>query len=215
MLDKAFKGEKRYWRWVLSLLGVMAVGFSCWGLQLDRGLTITGLSRDVSWGLYIAQFTFLVGVAASAVMVVLPYYLHNVKAFGKITIIGEFLAVAAVTMCMLFIVVDLGKPMRMLNVIALPDSQFRPVLGYGRPQWLSIPEHHHRLECSGGGKQGCASTQVGEASDLPVDPLGRLHSYGDRLPVRRFAGQALLVDRHPGRPLSGLGVLLRPRAARS
>jgi molybdopterin-containing oxidoreductase family membrane subunit len=121
MLEKAFKGDQRYWRWVLSLLAVMGVGFACWGLQLDRGLTITGLSRDVSWGLYIAQFTFLVGVAASAVMVVLPYYLHNVKAFGKITIIGEFLAVAAVTMCMLFIVVDLGKPMRMLNVLLYPS----------------------------------------------------------------------------------------------
>jgi len=121
MLEKAFKGDQRYWRWVLSLLAVMGVGFACWGLQLNRGLTITGLSRDVSWGLYIAQFTFLVGVAASAVMVVLPYYLHNVKAFGKITIIGEFLAVAAVTMCMLFIVVDLGKPMRMLNVLLYPS----------------------------------------------------------------------------------------------
>lgn len=30
------------------------------------------MSRDVSWGLYIAQFTFLVGVAASAVMLVYP-----------------------------------------------------------------------------------------------------------------------------------------------
>ncbi|HBD09792.1 MAG TPA: menaquinol oxidoreductase [Syntrophobacteraceae bacterium] len=120
MLEKAFKGEAKYWRWLLTLLGVMTVGFACWGLQLNRGLTITGLSRDVSWGLYIAQFTYLVGVAASAVMVVLPYYLHNIKVFGKITILGEFLAVSAVTMCLLFIVVDLGKPMRMLNVLLYP-----------------------------------------------------------------------------------------------
>jgi Ni/Fe-hydrogenase subunit HybB-like protein len=120
MLEKALEGDPRYWRWVLSLLAVMTVGFSCWGMQLNYGLTITGLSRDISWGLYIAQFTYLVGVAASAVMVVLPYYLHNVKSFGKITIIGEFLAVAAVTMCLLFIVVDLGKPMRMLNVLLYP-----------------------------------------------------------------------------------------------
>ena len=69
---------------------------------------------------YISQFTFLVGVAASAVMVVLPYYLHNVKVFGRITILGEFLAVASVTMCMLFIIVDLGKLMRLMNVILYP-----------------------------------------------------------------------------------------------
>jgi Ni/Fe-hydrogenase subunit HybB-like protein len=98
----------------------MGLGFAAWLTQLNRGLTITGLSRDVSWGIYIAQFTFLVGVAASAVMVVLPYYLHDVKAFGKITILGEFLAIASVTMCLLFIVVDLGKPMRLLNVLIYP-----------------------------------------------------------------------------------------------
>ena len=78
------------------------------------------MSRDVSWGIYIAQFTFFVGVAASAVMVVLPYYLHDVKQFGKITILGEFLAVAAVVMCMLFIFVDMGQPMRVLYVLLYP-----------------------------------------------------------------------------------------------
>jgi Ni/Fe-hydrogenase subunit HybB-like protein len=87
---------------------------------LNEGLGVTGMSRDVSWGLYIAQFTFLVGVAASAVMVVLPYYLHNWKVFGKITILGEFLAISSVTMCMLFIFVDMGQPARVLNVMLYP-----------------------------------------------------------------------------------------------
>lgn len=121
MLDRAFSGSQRYYRWLTVLLVFMGLGAATWMLQLNKGLTITGLSRDVSWGFYIAQFTFLVGVAASAVMVVLPYYLHDVKAFGRITILGEFLAVAAVTMCLLFIVVDLGKPMRLLNVILYPS----------------------------------------------------------------------------------------------
>ena len=79
------------------------------------------MSRDVSWGLYIAQFTFLVGIAASAVMLVLPYYLHDYKAFGKITILGEFLAVAAVVMCVTFIFVDLGQPSRVLYVLLYPS----------------------------------------------------------------------------------------------
>ncbi len=78
------------------------------------------MSRDVSWGLYIAQFTFLVGIAASAVMLVLPYYLHDYKAFGKITVLGEFLAVSAVIMCVLFIFVDLGQPSRVMNVLLHP-----------------------------------------------------------------------------------------------
>jgi Ni/Fe-hydrogenase subunit HybB-like protein len=120
MLETALKGSKRYWLLLLVLVVLHGIGASAFLYQLKKGLTVTGMSRDVSWGIYIAQFTFLVGVAASAVMVVLPYYLHNVKEFGKITILGEFLAVAAVSMCLMFIMVDLGKPMRMLNVILHP-----------------------------------------------------------------------------------------------
>ena len=120
MLELALKGSKRYYGWMTALLAVIGVGFGCYLWQLSFGLGITGMSRDVSWGFYIAQFTFLVGVAASAVMLVLPYYLHNYKAFGKITILGEFLAVSSVTMCLLFIIVDLGQPMRALNVILYP-----------------------------------------------------------------------------------------------
>jgi Ni/Fe-hydrogenase subunit HybB-like protein len=120
MLEKALVGKRSYWGWIAFLAAVIGVGFICYLRQLSFGLGITGLSRDVTWGLYIAQFTFLVGVAASAVMVVLPYYLHNFKVFGKITILGEFLAIAAVTMCMLFIFVDMGQPMRVLNVMLYP-----------------------------------------------------------------------------------------------
>ena len=87
------------------------------------GLTITGMSRDVTWGFYIAQFTFLVGIAASAVMVVLPYYLHNWKVFGRITALGEFVAISAVIMCMLFILVDMGQPARILNVFLYPSPR--------------------------------------------------------------------------------------------
>ena len=117
MIEKALTGDRRYWGWVGGLLLVIAAGTFCYVRQLDQGLGITGLSRDVTWGFYIAQMTFLVGVAASAVMVVLPYYLHDFKAFGRITILGEFLAIAAVVMCGLFIVVDLGQPGRMLNMM--------------------------------------------------------------------------------------------------
>ncbi|HOC44325.1 MAG TPA: polysulfide reductase NrfD [Thermoanaerobaculales bacterium] len=123
MLEKALAGGRGYWTWVFALLAVIGVGAACWHRQLTEGLTITGLSRDVVWGLYIAQFTFLVGVAASAVMVVLPYYMHDYRAFGRITILGELLAVAAVIMCMLFIFVDMGMPTRILNVFLYPSPR--------------------------------------------------------------------------------------------
>ncbi len=121
MLEKAFQGSKIYWTWIIFLLILITIGTYFYLLQFNTGLGITGLSRDVSWGFYIAQFTFLVGVAASAVMVVLPYYLHNYKAFGKITILGEFLAIGSVIMCMLFIFVDMGQPLRIANVFLYPS----------------------------------------------------------------------------------------------
>jgi len=120
MFEKAIVGSRRYWLWILCLVAVIAIGFANYLHQLNYGLGITGMSRDVSWGLYIAQFTFMVGVAASAVMVVLPYYLHHTKAFARVTILGEFLAIASVIMCMLFIFVDMGQPSRVLNVILYP-----------------------------------------------------------------------------------------------
>jgi molybdopterin-containing oxidoreductase family membrane subunit len=116
MLEYAIKGSKKYYGWMMMLLALIGVGFFFYLNQLDVGLGITGMSRDVSWGFYIANFTFLVGVAAGGVMVVLPYYLHDYKAFGRITILGEFLAIAAVVMCVTFILVDMGQPMRVFNV---------------------------------------------------------------------------------------------------
>ncbi len=120
MFEKALVGNRRYWIWIFCLLAVIGLGSLAYLWQLEEGLGITGMSRDVTWGLYIAQFTFFVGVAASAVMVVLPYYLHNYKAFGRVTILGEFLAISAVVMCGLFIFVDMGQPARVLNVLLYP-----------------------------------------------------------------------------------------------
>jgi molybdopterin-containing oxidoreductase family membrane subunit len=120
MLEKALSGTKRYYGLLAILAGIFALGFFFYLKQLHFGLGITGMGRDVSWGFYISQFTYLVGVAASAVMVVLPYYLHNYKAYGRVTILGEFLAVAAVSMCVTFVLVDMGRPDRVFNVFKYP-----------------------------------------------------------------------------------------------
>ncbi|MDX9835746.1 MAG: NrfD/PsrC family molybdoenzyme membrane anchor subunit [Desulfobulbus sp.] len=120
MFEKALKGNNYYWMWLAFLGFFISVGVVCYLRQYFIGLAITGMSRDVSWGLYISQFTFLVGVAAGGVMLVLPYYLHNFKTFGRITILGEFLAIAALLMCLMFIMADLGQPLRGLNVLLFP-----------------------------------------------------------------------------------------------
>lgn len=120
LFEKAIVGGRRYWFWISALMTIILAGAYFYIRQLNYGLGLTGLSRNVTWGAYIGEFTFLVGIAASAVMVVVPYYLHNHKEFGRMTVLGEFLAIAAVTMCMLFIFVDMGQPVRILNVILYP-----------------------------------------------------------------------------------------------
>ncbi|NMC51063.1 MAG: polysulfide reductase NrfD, partial [Desulfovibrio sp.] len=120
MIEKALKGSPRYWGLIIGLLCVIGLGAGFWMYQLTKGLVITDMSRDVSWGFYIAQLTYFVGVAASAVMLVLPYYFHHFKDFSKMIILGEFLAISSVLMCMLFVVVDLGQPQRMLNIVFHP-----------------------------------------------------------------------------------------------
>lgn len=121
MLERAIKGTHGYWGWLIFLLALMGIGLGCYLYQFFEGLKITGMSRDVSWGLYIGQLTYFVGIAASGVMVVLPCYLHDYKAFGRITVLGEFLAVASIIMCLLFVFVDLGNPARIMNVILYPS----------------------------------------------------------------------------------------------
>ena len=121
MLEIAIKGSKTYWLWIVFLLAVMGAGAVVYIDQFMNGLMITNMSRDVSFGFYIANFTFLVGVAAGGVMVVIPYYLHNYEKFHRITILGEFLAVASLVMCLLFVLVDVGQPTRLLNVWLYPS----------------------------------------------------------------------------------------------
>ncbi len=120
MLEKILQGDRRYWIWVSFLLAVIGVGFACYVYQCYTGLGITGMSRETSWGLYIAQFTLMVGIAASGLMVVIPKLLHHYKKFIDLVMFGEFMAIAAVVMALLFVIIDVGQPMRLFNMVLHP-----------------------------------------------------------------------------------------------
>jgi len=112
-----FSGGRRYYAWLGFLVLLMIVGGSAYYRQAVYGLGVTGMSDQVSWGLYIANFTFLVGVAAAAVMMVIPGYLyHNQEVKGGV-LLGEMVAIGAIIMCLLFVVADLGRPDRMWHMI--------------------------------------------------------------------------------------------------
>ena len=110
-------GSTHYFLW-LGLLGVLSLlGLYSYGTQFTQGFTVTNLSDQVSWGAYIANFTFLVGVAAAAVLLVVPSYLYKSKDIKKVVLLGEILAFVAIIMCLLFIAVDLGRPDRFLHIL--------------------------------------------------------------------------------------------------
>jgi len=112
----SFVGTRGYKLWMLALSAVALLGLNAWAKQLASGLGTTGMTDQVSWGLYIANFTFLVGMAAAAVMLVIPVYIYKNKDLHDLVIFGELLAVAAVTMCLMFIMADLGRPDRGLHL---------------------------------------------------------------------------------------------------
>ena len=77
MLEIAIKGSKNYWLWIVFLLAVIGAGAVVYIDQFMNGLMITNMSRDVSFGFYIANFTFLVGVAAGGKFDVVQFQRHG------------------------------------------------------------------------------------------------------------------------------------------
>jgi molybdopterin-containing oxidoreductase family membrane subunit len=125
VVSLAFTGTWRFYAWMTVLTAIALVGLNGWGHQLLRGMQVTALSDHVSWGLYIANFTFGVGLAAGAVMMVIPAYLYDDHDMHHVVIIGELLAISAIVVCLGFVIVDMGRPDRLWHLVP----------GIGRFHW--------------------------------------------------------------------------------
>jgi Ni/Fe-hydrogenase subunit HybB-like protein len=122
-LRSVTSGDPRYHLWMGSLTAIMLVGGYAYLVQANEGLIVTGMNNHVSWGLYISNMAFLVGVAAAAVILVLPaYVLHDVD-FGRAVLMAEGVAVSALVMCLAFVMANSpGYPWkwwRLMPVIGL------------------------------------------------------------------------------------------------
>jgi Ni/Fe-hydrogenase subunit HybB-like protein len=113
------RGSKRYYLWLTFLFILIIWGSTGYIAQLKQGLLVTNMRDPISWAFYIGNFTFLVGVAAAAIMLVIPAYIYNWKPLKEVVIFGELLAISAVIMCMLFVIVDVGNPLRLWHMIPL------------------------------------------------------------------------------------------------
>lgn len=119
-------GSPLYFAWLAVLALLIAGGIAGYSTQFTEGLVATGLRDPVSWGFYIGNFTFLVGVAAAAVILVIPAYVYHWKPIKEIVILGELLAVSSLAMCMLFVLADMGRPDRLLHIMPLIGSMNLP-----------------------------------------------------------------------------------------
>ncbi len=117
MLALGTDGNLAFYAWMTVLTAVFLVGVHAWAVQVRDGMIVTHMTDHVSWGLYIANFTFLVGLAAGGVMMVIPAYLYDDHEMHDVVILGEILAIAAIVMCLLFVTVDLGRPDRFWHLV--------------------------------------------------------------------------------------------------
>jgi len=126
------RGSKAYWAWIVFLLVCLGVGLHGYSRQMAHGLIATHMRDQVSWGFYIGNFTFLVGVAAAAVLLVIPAYVYQWKPIKEVAILGELLAISAIIMCLLFVLVDMGRPDRLLEILPFIGSLNLPssILGW-------------------------------------------------------------------------------------
>ena len=89
------RGNRLYWTWITFLLVLIAAGVTAYVHQSRQGLITTSMRDQVSWAFYIGNFTFLVGVAAAAVLLVIPAYVYEWKPIKEVVILGELLAISA------------------------------------------------------------------------------------------------------------------------
>ena len=111
--------DRRYYAWQGLLLLLTAAGVAAYGQQWKHGFIVTHMTDQVCWGAYIANFTFLVGIAAAAILLVVPAYVYHRKDIKEVVLYGELIALSAIVMCLLFVTVDIGHPERVLHFMRM------------------------------------------------------------------------------------------------
>ena len=111
------KGGKQFYTWMGVLSAFILAMLFVFYLQNTDGLIVTGMTSQISDGLYLANLVFLVGVAAGAVTIVFPAYVYHHEGMHKVAVLGEMLAITAVIMVMMFVFAHMGRPDRLWHMI--------------------------------------------------------------------------------------------------
>ncbi len=208
----SFVGTWQYYVWMLVLTVIALVGINAYCKQLVYGLVTTGMTDHVSWGLYIANFTYLVGMAAAAVMLVIPVYIYRNQELHHLVIFGELLSVAAIVMCLLFVNVDLGRPDRFMHIFwrfNFPISMLTwDVVALGGYLLLNMHICGYLIYCDY--RQPQAKSVVLRPVRVCRHRLGDQHPHGHGVSVRRPRRPAFLELGDHRAAFFGFGVRRRP-----
>ena len=102
---------------LIAVLFVIAGwGVYAWMFQLRDGLYVTGMRDRISWGLYISTFVFFIGISHAGTLISAILRVSNAGWRAPITRIAEFITVVALVGGASFIIIDMGRPERLLNV---------------------------------------------------------------------------------------------------
>ena len=104
--------------WAVALLSV----FSLWGIisylvQFYEGLGVTGLDQPVSWGFYVTNFVFFIGISHAGTLISAILRLSKAEWRRPITRMAEVITCMVLFIGAGQILIDLGRPDRLMNVI--------------------------------------------------------------------------------------------------
>ncbi len=106
-----------YFVWVAALLAIIGWGLYAYSVQLRDGLVVTGMRDRISWGLYITTFVFFIGISHAGTLISAILRVSQAPWRTPITRMAEFITVVSLICGALFVIIDLGRPDRLLNVI--------------------------------------------------------------------------------------------------
>lgn len=121
LLEPIVATRSSFYYVALFLLGGTTFGFIAWLVQLHRGLGVTGLNIPLYWGVYITNFVFFIGISHAGTLISAILRLCDAEWRRSITRAAEVITVLVLFFGVGSIIMDLGRPDRMLNVLRHPN----------------------------------------------------------------------------------------------
>jgi molybdopterin-containing oxidoreductase family membrane subunit len=103
--------------WITGLLAVCALALVAWIFQLVYGLRVTDMRNYVSWGAYMTNFVFFIGISHAGTLISAILRVTNAGWRRPITRMAEAITVFALLVGASMVLIDMGRPDRLLNLL--------------------------------------------------------------------------------------------------